>query len=175
VALTFARRYPERVRGLLLFSTFARHPRAGGHWLAPDLGWWQTLTTTLPLPTIYAMRLAALPSQIGPAWSWSLARSYLGLPRPYPPAFRHKYDLALTFDARPWLSEIRCPAFVSVGTWDPIVPASAGRELARLLPDATLYEQHGGHLVQFARARELGSRISRWIDELALRDRAAAR
>src|SRR6202040_2622170 len=94
-----------------------------------------------------AGRVASVPTQLGLRFSNELFRSYLERPRADFDAYRTKAELSLTFDARPWLGTLQCPSFVLTGTWDPVVPASAGRELADRMPNATLHSVRGGHLV----------------------------
>jgi pimeloyl-ACP methyl ester carboxylesterase len=59
-----------------------------------------------------------------------------------------------------------CPAFVLTGTWDPVVPSSAGRELALRIPNAVLLRLPGGHLVHLVHAERLGGLISDWARDL---------
>jgi pimeloyl-ACP methyl ester carboxylesterase len=99
--------------------------------------------------------------------SREVLRAYLQQPELDLPAYRAKSELALRFDARAWLPELTCPAFVLIGTWDPVVPTRAGRDLARLMPRAELHCLPGGHLVHIVRAAEAGERIARWVDERA--------
>jgi pimeloyl-ACP methyl ester carboxylesterase len=81
-------------------------------------------------------------------------------------AYRTKAELSLTFDARPWLTSLACPTFVLTGSWDPVVPASAGRELARSIPDARLCSLPGGHLVHLVQAKRVGGLIADWAHDL---------
>ena len=48
-------------------------------------------------------------------------------------------------DARPWLGDIQAPTFILTGSFDPVVPVEAGKELARTLPNARLFQLPGGH------------------------------
>jgi pimeloyl-ACP methyl ester carboxylesterase len=56
---------------------------------------------------------------------------------------------------------------VLTGTWDPVVPASAGLELARTIPRATLHRLPGGHLVHLVRANQVGALIADWANNIA--------
>jgi pimeloyl-ACP methyl ester carboxylesterase len=109
-----------------------------------------------------AGRLASLPTQIGFRFSPELFQSYIKRPRSHVAAYRAKAELSLTFDARPWLGTLDTPAFILTGTWDPVVPASAGRELARRLPNAALHTLPGGHLVHLIHAERVGHLIAEW-------------
>jgi 3-oxoadipate enol-lactonase len=48
------------------------------------------------------------------------------------------------FDARPWLSDIRCPTLVLAGTADPVVPLPHARALHRSIAGAQLAVIEGG-------------------------------
>ncbi|MGI9145654.1 MAG: alpha/beta fold hydrolase [Chloroflexota bacterium] len=166
VALTMAHLQPERVAGLILFSTFGWHPSTLARRGAGALALWSFLGRRFGSGAYRAGRLASVPSQLGLRFSNDLFQSYISRPRAHLVAYRTKAELSLTFDARPWLSSLTCPTFVLVGTWDPIVPVSAGRELADRIPNASLYRVRGGHLVHLVRARQVGKLISHWAREL---------
>jgi pimeloyl-ACP methyl ester carboxylesterase len=95
-------------------------------------------------------------------FSSEVFHGYVDRPRSDVDAYRTKAELSLTFDARPWLGSIEASTFVLTGRWDPVVPRSAGRELARRMPNATLHALGGGHLVHLVNARRVGALISRW-------------
>jgi pimeloyl-ACP methyl ester carboxylesterase len=106
--------------------------------------------------------VASVPTQLGLQFSSDLFRTYISRPRAHLDAYRTKAELSLTFDARPWLGTLACPTFVLVGTWDRVVPPSAGRELANRIPNAVLHSLPGGHLVHLVRAKQVGQLISDW-------------
>ena len=85
-----------------------------------------------------AARLASVTSQLGMSFQPSSSRSYLSRPRANVSAYRRKAELSLTFDARPWLGSIACPAFVLTGSWDPVVPPRPAASWHDLLPQAQL-------------------------------------
>jgi pimeloyl-ACP methyl ester carboxylesterase len=167
VALTMAHLQPERIAGLILFSTFGWHPSNLARRGAGALAVWSFLGRRVSLGAYRAGRLASVPTQLGLRFSSELFRDYLARPRANFEAYRVKAELSLTFDARPWLSSLTCPAFVLTGTWDPVVPASAGRELASCIPNASLHSISGGHLVHLVQARRVGNLISAWARELS--------
>ncbi len=169
VALTLAHTAPERVNGLILFSTFGWHPSMLARRGARALALWTFLGQRIGGGVYRAGRLVSVPTQLGVRFPPELLRSYIDRPRAHVAAYRTKAELALTFDARPWLGEVSCPAFVLVGSWDPVVPASAGRELARRLPDATLYSLRGGHLVHLVQAARVRTLIEAWARRVHLR------
>lgn len=161
VALTLAHRAPERVKGLVLFSAFGWHPSALARRGQRALALWAFLGR-VPLPVYQAARAASLPSQLGVIARPSLVRDYFHRPRAHIAAYRRKAELSLSFDARPWLPTLATPVFILTGTWDPVVPASAGRELARLLPNATLHHLRGGHLVHLVHATRVAALVAAW-------------
>jgi pimeloyl-ACP methyl ester carboxylesterase len=166
VALTLAHLRPERVKGLILLSTFGWHPSTLARRGAGALAVWSFLGQRVGTTVYRAGRVASLPTQLGLRFPPELLRSYLSRPRAHVAAYRTKAELSLTFDARPWLSTIECPTFILAGTWDPVVPPSAGRELARHIPAATLHTLPGGHLVHLVHARRVGLLIAAWARDL---------
>jgi pimeloyl-ACP methyl ester carboxylesterase len=166
VALTLAHLRPERVKGLILLSTFGWHPSTLARRGAGALAVWSFLGHRIGNNVYRAGRIASLPSQLGLRFPPDLLRGYISRPRANVAAYRTKAELSLRFDARPWLSTLECPTIVFTGTWDPVVPASAGRELARNMPNATLCRMPGGHLVHLVHAERVGGLISDWARDL---------
>jgi pimeloyl-ACP methyl ester carboxylesterase len=166
VALTMAHLEPRRVAGLILFSTFGWHPSMLARRGAGALAVWSFLGHRLNDSAYRAGRLASVPSQLGLRFSGDLLHSYIWRPRAHMAAYRTKAELSLRFDARPWLHTLECPTFVLTGTWDPVVPASAGRELASHIPNASLHSVAGGHLVHLVQAKRVGDLISDWARDL---------
>jgi pimeloyl-ACP methyl ester carboxylesterase len=162
VALTLAHKAPERVRGLILLSTFGWHPSRLARRSIGALAMWSFLGGRVSTPVYRAGRLASLPTQLGLRFSSDLFRSYVSRPRADVAAYRTKAELSLRFDARPWLGGLQTPAFILAGSWDPVVPPSAGRELARHMPNATLHTLNGGHLVHLVKAPQVGQLIADW-------------
>jgi pimeloyl-ACP methyl ester carboxylesterase len=166
VALTLAHLRPERVKGLILLSAFGWHPSALARKGAGALAVWSFLGHRVGNTVYRAGRVASLPTQLGLRFPPELFKSYISRPRAHVAAYRVKAELSLTFDARPWLATLDVPTFVLTGTWDPVVPASAGRELARAMPNATLRSLAGGHLVHLVHARRVGGLITDWARDL---------
>jgi len=166
VALTLAHRYPLRVHGLILFSTFGWHPSSLARRGASALAVWSFLGHRVNTPTYQAGRLVSVPTQLGLRFPADLFRDYIQRPRAHVAAYRAKAELSLTFDARPWLPTLTTPTFVLTGMWDPVVPVSAGRELARTIPQAELHQLPGGHLVHLVQSRRVGELIETWARDL---------
>jgi pimeloyl-ACP methyl ester carboxylesterase len=168
IALTLAHAAPERVAGLVLFSAFGWYPsmlaRRGARALAIVSFLGQRASDRI----YRARRLASVPTQLGVRFPRELLRAYLGQPRANIAAYRRKAELSLEFDARPWLDQVACPAFVLIGSYDPVVRPGAGRELARRLPAASLCTLPGGHLVHVVHAGRVGHIISDWAARHAL-------
>jgi pimeloyl-ACP methyl ester carboxylesterase len=168
VALTMAHVAPDRVAGLILFSAFGWHPSTLARRGVGALAVWSFLGGRVGNTMYRAGRLASLPTQLGFRHPRALRTQYIRRPRANVAAYRAKAELSLTFDARPWLCSIETPTFVLTGSWDPVVPASAGRELASQIPNARLHTLAGGHLVHLVHARQVGNLIVDWAHDLHL-------
>jgi pimeloyl-ACP methyl ester carboxylesterase len=167
VALTVAHLVPERVAGLILLSTFGWHPSNLARRGVGALAVWSFLGGRVGTGIYRAGRVLSLPSQLGLQFSPELLRSYVvSRPRSDVEAYRTKAELSMTFDARPWLSTLEMPVFIMRGRFDPVVPPSAGRELARRLPNATLVTLSGGHLVHLVQPDRVGALIADWARTL---------
>jgi 3-oxoadipate enol-lactonase len=166
VALTLARRYPDRVRGLILLSTFGWYPGVSAYASRLGMACWRLLGDRLVAPIFDLWRPVGVPGALGRRPPGALRRAYLARPRLHLPGYRAKSASALAFDARPWLGEIACPTLIVIGTRDPVVPTRAGRELARRLPNARLHCLPGGHLTHIVHAAEAGALIARWMADL---------
>jgi pimeloyl-ACP methyl ester carboxylesterase len=165
VALTAARRFPARVRGLILMSTFGWCPESSARGIRLGLVASRALGETLSGHMFTWTRPLSLLSNLGFPFDSRLAAAFLRPRSIDPRGYRRKGELALQFDARPWLDSIGCPAFVLVSTWDPIVPPCAGADLAATLPNARLHRLSGAHLVHCTRAAETGSLLGEWLAE----------
>jgi pimeloyl-ACP methyl ester carboxylesterase len=162
IALTLARRYPSRVRGLVLLSTFGWYPAR----LTGQLGLaaWHLLGDRLSTHILRLTHPLTVPGALGLRAPRHVARTYLRRPLVDSHAYRAKCELAVQFDSRRWLHEIRHRTLVLAGTSDPVVPVVAGQALARHLPDATYQSVTGGHLMWCIRTADVGARIVRWVE-----------
>ena len=161
VALTLARRYPDRVRGLILVSTFGwYHTRflarsALMAWqLLGDRASQQLLRWSHPLTALGALGINA-PREV--------VRAYLRRPLGDIRAYRAKCELILQFDARAWLAEILHRSFVLIGSSDRVVPPSSGRLLAEQLPAGYLYTIAGGHMPWCVYPERVGAMLGEWL------------
>lgn len=162
-ALTLARHYPERVRGLILLSAFGWYPSVFSGTPLLGLALWRVLGDRGAEHVLRLWRPLSVPGALGVPCSIEVVRAYLRRPAPHLPGYRAKCEVSLRFDARPWLESIICPTLILIGTWDPVVPTRAGRELARRIPNARLHRLPGGHLAHVVRPAVAGQLISGWI------------
>lgn len=165
LALTIARRHPERVRGLILLSAFGRYPGLGGRIRRLGMRVWRLVGDEVAARVFRLWRPLSMSAMLGSRPSVEVKAAYLDEADLHLPSYRAKCELALAFDARPWLREIACPTLIVTGSRDPAVPVSAGRELSRSIPNARLHQLPGSHLVHFVRADEVRTLIADWIRE----------
>ena len=162
VALTLTRRYPERVRGLILLSTFARYPGLHRHGGRAMLAVSRRLGDEPALRAISLARRLRVGRGLVRRDGDAIRVAYLTRPDGCAPAYRRKCEAVVQFDARPWLPTLAVPTLVIAGRLDRVVPLGAGRELARLIPGARLHVLSAGHAIPLAHAEEAGRLIARW-------------
>ena len=161
-ALTLARRHPARVCGLILLSAFGRYPKMFAYVPRLHLRLWRILGDRWARRLLRVWRALTLPASLGWGCPSEVVRVYLRRPTIDVAAYCAKCEMALRFDARPWLDAIRCPTLILVGSWDPFVPTRAGQELAQRLPNARIHQLAGGHLTHVARPAAAGELITSW-------------
>ena len=166
VALTLAHRYPERVRGLILLSAFGWYPRLPAWSARLGLLVWRLLGDRLTARILKLWRPIGAPGALGLRCPSDIRQAYLTQQVVHLPGYRGKCQIAIAFDARPWLGSITCPSFVLVGTWDPVVPTRAGVDLAARIPNARLVRLPGSHLVHVRRAEQVGRLLADWLGEV---------
>jgi len=171
IALTLARHHPDRVRGLVLLSTFAHHPSPRQLHARVLIEVWSTLTQRGPL-LAHAARIAAAPGQFGRVVPLKTLATYLNEPLLTSSEYRRRIELLASFDARPWLREITAPSLVLLGRRDPIVPAHVARELGSLLPNCTVHELSCGHLGYLAVPMAIRRQFEIWREELEISEAA---
>jgi aminoacrylate hydrolase len=161
VALTLARRFPERVRGLVVLSGFAHHPTASRVPNRAIVSLWSLCTDHAPL-LAHLERIVGMPASLGRPVSPATIRAYLRQPLMPGAEYREKLRLVAGFDARPWLHELECPTIVIHGRRDLVVPVTAGRELSRLLSRSTFSELPCGHLAYLAMPTQIRRAVDEW-------------
>jgi pimeloyl-ACP methyl ester carboxylesterase len=141
VALQIALERPELIRRLVLVNTFARYPRRLWIDLVSLVGPWlpnyPTHPATRSLRGLFFFDSSVSKSEQD-AW-WELTAD---VPMR---AYGHRFRLLRDIDLRARLAEIDVPALVFAAPNDWVVPAPAGRLLARRLPRARLIETPTGH------------------------------
>jgi 3-oxoadipate enol-lactonase len=70
----------------------------------------------------------------------------------------------ISFDARPWLEMIPCPALIIRGSEDTAVPRPHAEMLAGGIPNAQLIVIEGaGHVLVWTHPEELVEEVERWL------------
>jgi pimeloyl-ACP methyl ester carboxylesterase len=141
VALMASLERPQLVRRLVLVNTFAHYPRRFFIDLLGLVGPW--LPDRPPHPATRSLRGLfffgrGVPKAEQNAW-WALTAD---VPMR---VYGHRFRLLAALDLRTRLREIDIPAVVFASPDDWVVPAPAGRTLARRLPRARLIEIQAGH------------------------------
>jgi pimeloyl-ACP methyl ester carboxylesterase len=141
VALTFALRHQELVERMVLVNTFARYRWRMRIRLAAFFGRFlprkPAHPATRPLRSVFFFS-KDIPKADRDEW-WKRTED---VPMR---AFGYRLRLIAGLDLRPRLAEIRVSTLVLAAPDDRVVSAKAGREVARLLPNARLIEPRVGH------------------------------
>jgi pimeloyl-[acyl-carrier protein] methyl ester esterase len=156
IAIRIARRFPERVAGLILASSFARHP----------MPWW----------------LAAFVVPLPPAWlpRWLLRATLLGrepvtvlaaplgrtIAKVAPGVLARRLRKVLRVDVRAELAETRCPLLCLHGRGDRLVPPRFLRHVRQARPDARITLLDAPHMLLETRTDEAARIIERFIGAL---------
>ncbi len=142
VALTLALKRPELISRLVLSNTFAYFPRrvriGVGAWFGKFLPSWRAPIASRGIrgPAMFGL---GVPKEIRSEFFEQTADVPMDI-------CGHRLTMIAKLDLRSRLCEIKIPTLVLVGTQDLVVAPSAGRELARLLPNARLIERPVGHV-----------------------------
>jgi 3-oxoadipate enol-lactonase len=141
------RRHPDRVSGLVLCASathFAQTPRQQRNVRA----------VSLRLAALAERERRAVAAELDEArsdarlasfaeadddWAWRQFRATTGR------AVTSAGAVISRFDSRPWIGTVNVPTSVVVTKRDRLIPAERQRALARLIPDATVYEADAGH------------------------------
>lgn len=157
VALMVALERPDLVRRLVLVNTFARYPRRLWIDVAGWLGPW------LPMrPALAASRSIRGFVFFGPGvpkverdeWWQHTADVPMRV-------YGHRCRLLRDVDLLPRLSDVRAPAVIFTAPNDWVVPAPAGRLIAKRLPRAKLLALPTGHAALIDRRID----VAAWLDE----------
>lgn len=168
VAQQFAVHYPDRVRGLVLASTYP----GGDPWRSALVESWITLRTRATAPEFTRATLPWLVSrrfyQSSPDQVEGLIRFVERGDLPQPPeAFVRQARAAMTHDCRHTLPGCLIPSLVLVGDDDIVNPPACARELAAILPNSTLKTLPGvGHLPHVEAGKAFREAISEFLHTL---------
>lgn len=165
VAQVLARRLPDRVRSLVLVSTYAYQP----------LVWWERvgglvspLAVRLTNNRLLAssVRLSRVSGGGGRRLSREAAASLARqIAANDPRQMARALHATRAFDSRPWLNEIRAPTLVVAGSADLFVSRRQSTLLADGIPGARLETIRGaGHLAPLSHPDEFGRLVMAWLD-----------
>lgn len=106
----------------------------------------------------------------GPDTSEERVRAFVQAEEPMPEEqFRLLRDATGPFDHRPFLAACHQPVLVVHGDHDRLIPPEYGRELAHLLPHATLqWIPGGGHALILEKHEQVNAAIERWLQQTPL-------
>ena len=162
IALALALRHPQRVRALVLLAGFAWYPWPQRLLARLGLGAWRVLGDPAAILVLRVGRLLGLLVHVRWNPSSAFVASYLGQPWPDLAAYRAKCRLVLEADVRPYLPLLRCPLLVVIGGFDPVVPMSAGLEVAALA-GGQVARVPGGHVPHLVAPGHVGRHIADWL------------
>lgn len=165
VALAFARRYPEMLRGLVLVATKAgadtQEGAAGRRATAEKVkleGTDGVVGAMAPRMLAAGNHDAAMAAQVRELMEPSKPEGVIGA----------LLGMAERPDSTPMLGLIRVPTLVVTGADDTIIPPAESETLANGIPDAQLRViPNAGHLVAFERPDELNAALKEWLDRAA--------
>jgi pimeloyl-ACP methyl ester carboxylesterase len=141
VALMAALRRPALIQRMILVNTFAYFPRSAIIGLLAAAG--RFLPAKPSHPASRPVRgLFFFSPDIPPTERQEWWERTAGVPMH---AFGRRFALIAELDLRPRLTEIHIPTLVVAAPDDRVVPACAGKTLARLLPNARLIAPRVGH------------------------------
>ncbi len=164
VALSYAHRYPESLRALVLLGT-----RSGPDSPEAAAARRALADRTLQAGTdevIQAMAARMLASPHPPASLQAEVRRLMGASGP-PGLAAALRGMAARPDAGPWLGDIQVPTLVITGEEDAIMPPAEAEALARAIPGATLARLPGaGHLAGLEHPEAFNDLLRHWLDNL---------
>lgn len=177
VAMRFASRFPERVRGIVLCNPVARvdygHVGLNRAGLTP-----LAMLTTRYLPTELSRGLARAWSRLG-VWIFDDSTGRDALieyvlftgPRTVPPSVSERRVARLRgIDLRAELPHVRAPALVVKGPRDAYCPVDWAHEITELLPGAEYIPIPGtGHCSHISRPGAFNEVLEGWLQRLAER------
>lgn len=159
-----ARRYPDRVRRLVLMATstgWTSQPGefgALGHLMSP-MRYFSDKALRSAATTLYGDEISNQPELLDRQIETRLSRppTWLG--------YTHQLRALIGWTSLPWLRYLEQPTLVVSGEDDTVVPTFNGRLLASQIPNASLYvAEGGGHLVHLTRPAEIAKVVSDFLE-----------
>lgn len=178
IAMRFARRFPERLRGVVLCNPLAHisYGHVGFDRAALIL---LARFTTRYLPTDVSRGFARYWSRLG-VWVFDDSPGREALieyvlftgPRTVPPSVATRRVARLSkIDLRPGLADTAVPALVVKGPRDEYCPVDWAREITELLPDAEYVPIPGtGHGSHISRPGAFNEALESWLQRLPARE-----
>ena len=166
IAQVFARMHPERVRSLVLVSTYA----------VQRVTWWQQIVghvTPEVITRLGTRQMAWLVYRLRPAGGGRhlsaqaavLAASMLAANNRR--CLRDAMHKSGRFDSRAWLGTLRIPTLVIAGDADCIIVPRQAEDLVRGIPGASLQMlNRAGHALPLSHPDELSRLITRWLNRV---------
>ena len=180
IAMRFASRFPERLRGIILCNPLARvsygHVGFNRAALIP-----LAMLTTRYLPTELSRGLARAWSRLGvwifddsPGRDALIEYALFTGPRTVPPTVSDRRVSGLRrLDLRSDLGDVAVPALVVKGPRDEYCPVDWAREITELLPDAEYVPIPGtGHCSHISRPGAFNETLDDWLRRLPAREEA---
>lgn len=164
VAQVLARRYPERVSGMILCATACRFTTRAVTASAAALTLGAALHRRLP-PRAAARAFDVVARKRTARWGltgWPAQEVQLGEPASVVEAIA---ELS-RFDSRPWLPSVRARTVVVMTTRDRLVPLSRQRELLAHRPGGRAVEIEGDHVVCTAAPELFGPVVEQAVASL---------
>ncbi len=164
VAMAFARRYPERLAGLLLTAT-----RAGSDTTAGKDGRRQAVAAVQQAGTIQPTVDGMLPKLFAPQTYAEDPDLVLEVRRimehtSIEGVINAQLGMLARLDSTAMLSNLDVPGLVIHGDHDQIIPLEAAQELAAVLPNGSMAEIKGaGHLLNMEQPAEFNQIVLDWL------------
>lgn len=164
IALAFWRRYPQRLRALILSDT-----RAAGD-AEEAMRWRRALAGRVVEDGVAVLVEAMLPKLLRPSAPAAVRDRVRQMMEETPPltVARALEGMAVRQDATDLLPQLDVPALVLAGAEDAIVPVAEMEQMARTLPDARFFIIDGaGHLPPLERPEAFNGRVAAFLRELS--------
>jgi len=164
VAMAFARRYPERLAGLLLTAT-----RAGSDTTAGKDGRRQAVAAVQQAGTIQPTVDGMLPKLFAPQTYAEDPDLVVEVRRiiehtSIEGVINAQLGMLARLDSTAMLSNLDVPGLVIHGDHDQIIPLEAAQELAAVLPNGSMAEIKGaGHLLNMEQPAEFNQIVLDWL------------